>query len=87
MMTDWQPMETAKRDGTSVIAAIPVYSCAGRFLGWQIDVIYCHDETGEIHSECERGWEWDDYEVWQPCPAPPSTVPLHYSQTEKTDEA
>ena len=86
-MTDWQPIDTAPRDGTSVIAAIPVYSCAGRFIGWQIDVIYCDDETGEINSECERGWEWDDYEVWQPCPAPPSDVPPHYSQTEKTDEA
>lgn len=83
MTINWQPMECAPRDGTRVIAATPVYNTSGRFMHWDIHVIFCNDETGQIHADCYLGWDWDDYEAWQPCPEPPDTAPAHVKETSK----
>ena len=67
----WQPIETAPRDGTPFIAKAYVSSTKTGAKWEENHVIWCHDETGEIHSDCEQGWQVDDYSLWMPLPAPP----------------
>ena len=69
-MSEWQPIESAPRDGTQFIATTMVSHIDGR--RWrETHLIWCDDETGEIHHDCEQGWQVDDYAYWQPLPAPP----------------
>ena len=69
-MSDWQPIETAPKDGTPMLATLEVNSLCG-VKWWQTDVVFCDDETGEIHNDCDFGWRLDDYSHWQPLPEPP----------------
>lgn len=68
---DWQPIETAPRDGTPILAALTVHDNRTGQKWQQYDVIYADDETGEIHNDCDFGWAFDDYEVWMPIPPLP----------------
>lgn len=67
----WQPIDTAPRDGTQVLATIPVYDNARHMIGWQFDIICFDREHGEILLDAYRGWDWDDYTHWMPLPEPP----------------
>lgn len=69
----WQDISTAPQDGTPFLATTRVFNhLSGRFSHHDTHVIYCDDETGEIHDDCELGWRLEDYEHWMPLPPPPA---------------
>lgn len=73
---NWQPIDTAPRDGTPFIAALWVKHTNGR--SWQeTHIVWCDDETGEIDSACDQGWSRvDDYVAWMSVPdLPPIKEP------------
>jgi Lar family restriction alleviation protein len=71
VVQSWQGIESAPRDGTPFIAKAYVSSTKTGAEWEENHVIWCHDETGEIHSDCEQGWGVDDYSLWMPLPASP----------------
>lgn len=70
-MTDWQPIETAPKDGTNFLAAIEVQNNKTGDLWWEQHVI-CVDEDGDIPVDIERGWSFADYTHWMPLPKAPT---------------
>ena len=72
----WQTMDSAPRDGTPFLATVRVFTVTtpGTRSHTHDDthLIYCDDETGEIHNDCEQGWRLEDYEFWMPLPPPPA---------------
>lgn len=85
MMVEWQPIETAPRDGTEIIGAFcndygymdkpTVYgpwTCAFRKGRWMAS----WDDTHVIESESYAGTEYKGTDIdpthWQPIPEPPS---------------
>ena len=66
----WQPIATAPRDGTTILATIRVF-IKGEYSYTQTDKIWFDGESGEIHNDCYDGWEWEHYEYWRPLPAGP----------------
>lgn len=72
-MTDWQAIESAPKDGTAFLAYLRVFSSETRELLFGVThLVYCDDETGDLHDDCEQGWRLEDYEYWMPLPPPPS---------------
>ena len=69
-MSEWQPIETAPKDGTPILGAIWVShnDCPRR---WDIYVIGYDAEFDEMNSDFETGWDFEDYSFWQPLPNPP----------------
>lgn len=67
----WQPIETAPRNCTLIIATIPVYRASdGSFMHWETHVIAFDNEVGEMVEDF--GWPFDDYHFWMPLPPPPA---------------
>ena len=71
-MTDWQPIETAPKDGTTVLISGPTRSGKKRFIhaaAWRL-----HD-SGSAYVEvwkCPVGIVFDDDVThWMPLPPPP----------------
>jgi hypothetical protein len=75
-MTEWQPIETAPKDGSDILLWCPNMiksDPAGALVGhWYKD---SHNPRWHISNVC--GWEWEcdlNYEKathWQPLPEPP----------------
>lgn len=64
-MEDWLPIEAAPRDGDPFLATTMVCHVDGR--QWrETHLIWCDDETGEVHPDCERGWQVEDYSYCLP---------------------
>jgi len=73
-MTEWQPIETAPKDGSSIL-----FSAAGWKRAWA--GYYLSLKTAQFAGDVERfgeGWKRDNYcdvqcnpTHWQPLPAPP----------------
>ena len=64
-MDDWQPIETAPKDGTHVLMYRDL--CIAE-AWWQLDVF------GKYYEWGGHGWsypEWDQPTHWMPKPAPP----------------
>lgn len=81
-MTDWQPIETAPKDGTEILGWCPYHGSAGRGSTW---VIRWNEEK---HTKKPRpyfdasGWVWGVTDLrkhqpthWMPLPAPPLKEP------------
>lgn len=74
-MSGWQPIETAPRDGTSILGFIRMGGASG--IGWhEYHVIYVDIETGEIADGCDSGWQLEDYSHWHALPDAPVPTPL-----------
>lgn len=59
-MSEWQPIETAPRDGTRVIVFVPVLD-DGDVLGKSL-----------VFEACYRPWGWGcEPTHWMPLPDPP----------------
>jgi len=72
-MSEWQPIETAPKDGVKFLATVRVYSAhTGKLQYHQMDVISVDPETGEIDLDDDRGWPLEAYEFWMPLPKPPT---------------
>lgn len=65
-MAEWQPIETAPKDGTSIII----------YPGWGTPprAIEAHWRAGKRHSGWHCNWTWAprDPTNWQPLPDPPA---------------
>lgn len=72
-MQDWQPIETAPKDGTQVIVC-GRYSDDVAIARWDGRYWSCvSDGCAVIESQCDFGTEYRTFEVpsfWQPCPKP-----------------
>ncbi len=64
-MSDWQPIETAPRDGTEIIAA-SIYTVRGRPRVWNV-YLTCCDAAGWVTT---RGGKAAPTH-WMPLPEPP----------------
>lgn len=62
-MTDWQPIETAPKDGTFVLAA--------EESGY-IHIVQWYGKQGFWRTDCYSSIEWQPIH-WQPLPNPPNT--------------
>lgn len=67
----WRPIETAPKDGTAILAVIGLYRRDQSFSHWDIHIIAFDQDRGAISPDHDQGWDWEDYEGWQPLPAPP----------------
>ena len=72
-MDDWQPIETAPKDGRRIIAATPSYT--------EPLILYWMNYNG-----LAAWWDWDldsytDVTHWQPLPDPPTDKPVASEET------
>ncbi len=70
-MTDWQPIETAPRDGTEILIFEPASAAKIHVVSWQESEdykVWCYAE--EVLSDiCPEGAEPTH---WMPLPQPPA---------------
>ncbi|WP_375165819.1 hypothetical protein [Rhizobium hidalgonense] len=92
MSDQWQPIETAPRDGTTVIVAFPLYNLVSNGLDvtaarYRSATFLNADVSGWVQLPDERGVEtiWPPTH-WQPLPNPPQAeeAPLPTSAGEET---
>ena len=69
----WQPIETAPKDGTLILATIHIH-CSDGTAAWQRHAIYFDAERNITYTDGgdETGWDFDDYQYWMPLPAAPA---------------
>lgn len=86
-MNEWQPIETAPKDGTEILVFVPFVT------GPAIVVVHWTDDGSSTRDDFEdepdgEGWTephdgyvgmWDDASHWMPLPKPPSS---HSDTTE-----
>ncbi|MCX5569649.1 hypothetical protein [Kaistia nematophila] len=70
----WMPIETAPTD-SHFIAAIKVRHTDGRSW-WEQHIIWLDDEDGDVHPDCEQGWNISDYDAWRHLSPPPSATAI-----------
>lgn len=65
-MKDWQPIETAPRDGTYILAWFSIHE-------HQVVAFYTYTQLGKGRWETKDGWSDFDSEPthWMPLPEPP----------------
>jgi hypothetical protein len=76
-MSDWQPIETAPKDGTRIIAVVAGYHIC---VGVWVNKAWCYFDASDFFSEgmweryqrerAEAGASWEPTH-WMPLPAPP----------------
>ena len=69
----WQPIETAPKDGTLILATIYIH-CSDGTAAWQRHAIYFDAERNITYTDGgdETVWDFDDYQYWMPLPAAPA---------------
>ena len=80
----WQPIETAPKDGTPILAAVQFTNLVTGYSRWEQHAIWYDDEFGGVHPDTDHGWEWDDYLYWMPLP--PAPLAARTPTTEESDE-
>ncbi|WP_419792501.1 hypothetical protein [Pseudomonas citronellolis] len=83
-MSEWQPIDTAPRDGTEIILRRGARVSSGAWIEWSKSAAEHHSTTGEYLGQVEydSGTCWSSWDGgftedeppthWQPLPAPPS---------------
>jgi hypothetical protein len=69
-MSAWQPIETAPKDGTSILLALEYQGKFFRYIAKWNDGLNCwlRDETGSaVFPKHMQGW----FSHWMPLPPPP----------------
>lgn len=71
-MTNWQPIDTAPKDGTEILVYI-FRDRDGRILkDYHVASFYDNDWRGSTGESCENRI-YGEVSLWQPLPAPPNT--------------
>jgi len=71
---EWQPIETAPKDGTPHVRGLWVCDATSGYpLYWQVDAGCEHTDDGDwiLSDGYTSGWHADDYSHWMPLPEPP----------------
>ena len=86
-MNEWEPIETAPRDGTSFLVTTRVFSShTGKFLHHDTHIVWIDTDTGEIDIDADQGWPLEAYEFWMPLPPPPVARSETLQQAEPVRE-
>ena len=73
-MTQWQPIETAPRDGQPICVGVEVNRLSASSYWHMWVVFWSHDDDAFVDfcdDSCPGGWEGTDYSHWTPLPPPP----------------
>jgi hypothetical protein len=76
-MMEWQPIETAPRDGTSVLLSGGQLACSGDIEENEIAVVakicnaYGSEAWSVVRISGQEVWLWNPTH-WMPLPAPPT---------------
>ena len=75
-MSDWQPIETAPKDGTSVLLFGPLGVVLGRWCDAQRDTEDFYKRHQLLNFFSHTGWSYDFVDQhqpthWMPLPEPP----------------
>ena len=70
-MSEWQPIETAPKDGAVHVRGLFVRNSRLGTTRWEVIAGYL-DEFGEfVDHNGDSPWRSEDYEYWTPLPEPP----------------
>jgi hypothetical protein len=85
---NWQPIDTAPKDGTSVLIFIPDTKYGGKYDSVTISRWYVHYMNGQPNPRRKPEWEQKDMYAgmgsyqgpiypthWMPLPTPPTSPP------------
>ena len=82
---NWQPIETAPRDGTGHVRGLWVHSAkTGKPIYWEAIAGYVNDDCEFVDHDSNAPWRADDYTHWMPLPAPPCATWKGASDGEAT---
>ena len=70
-MSEWQPIETAPKDGRLHVRGL-IVSSNKRGMRWWEPIAGRIDDDGEfVDHDGNSQWRAEDYTHWMPLPAPP----------------
>lgn len=69
-MSEWQPIETAPKDGRVILAVSTYHTTTGKFLGWDV----WSDDMSNDHMDenIYSGWRIADATLWMLPPPEPT---------------
>ena len=68
---EWQPIETAPKDGTPHVRGLWVTSNRTGARWWESIAGYVDDDGEFVDHDGNAPWHGDDYTHWMPLPEPP----------------
>jgi hypothetical protein len=80
----WRTMESAPVC-EAILATCRVKNMKGD-QWWETYRIVIDDETGEIDTDIDQPWSLEDYEFWQPLPAPPAPAETEALANQETND-
>lgn len=75
-VSTWNDVSSAPTDGTPFLATLEVQNQKTGVRWRETYVVWLDDETGEIKSDCDCGWDRiSDFDAWAPIPAIDGSFP------------